>query len=291
VDVVVDFSSIVLWYTLRVMNILQSVFKLAGHVDCLAATLAATLLGSIVGGEGSEARLGIAILSNLLLFSFAVIYQKIETAPGAAYEPDETQQNPIASGEISSKFARTLSAIVVLLLLPLAALLGTLNLVLGLMGVLLAVALSHHDLKLGNSTLMRIGKQQPLFSVIFGLSGYLASAETLKSDALLLTIYLLAIGFLFAAWTAEKTTRSISKPLLIILIIFASGAAYLLFIVYEVIAPQVLLLIALFSAALSLVKYRYNPQHQSLPQILFDSLAISTTLSLIMTHLIQIFNK
>jgi hypothetical protein len=273
------------------MNILQSVFKLAGHVDCLAATLAATLLGSIVGGEGSEARLGIAILSNLLLFSFAVIYQKIETAPGAAYEPDETQQNPIASGEISSKFARTLSAIVVLLLLPLAALLGTLNLVLGLMGVLLAVALSHHDLKLGNSTLMRIGKQQPLFSVIFGLSGYLASAETLKSDALLLTIFLLAIGFLFAAWTAEKTTRSISKPLLIILIIFASGAAYLLFIVYEVIAPQVLLLIALFSAALSLVKYRYNPQHQSLPQILFDSLAISTALSLIMTHLIQLFTK
>ncbi len=51
------------------MKILQPIYKLVGHVDCLAATLAATLLGSIVGGEGSEARLGIAILSNLLLFS------------------------------------------------------------------------------------------------------------------------------------------------------------------------------------------------------------------------------
>jgi hypothetical protein len=47
----------------------------------------------------------------------------------------------------------------------------------------------------------------------------------------------------------------------------------------------------LFSAAFSLVKHRYNPQHQSLPQILFDSLAISTALSLIMTHLIQLFTK
>jgi hypothetical protein len=273
------------------MKILQSIFKLVGRFDCLAATLAVTLLGGIVGGRGSEARLGIATLSNLLLFSFAVIYQKIETAPEAAYEPDETQQNPIASGEISSKLARTLSAILVLLYLALAALLGTLNLVLGLLGVLIAVALSHHNLKLGNSTLMRIEKHQPLFSVIFGLSGYLASAQTLKSEALLLIIFVLAIGFLFAAWTAGKTTRPLGKPLLIILIIFASGAAYLLFIVFEVIAPRVLLLIVLFSAALSLLKQRFNPQQQSLPQILFDSLAISTSLSLIMTHLIQIFIK
>jgi hypothetical protein len=56
-------------------------------------------------------------------------------------------------------------------------------------------------------------------------------------------------------------------------------------------APQILLLIALFSAALSLVKHRYNPQHQSLPQIFSDSLALSTALLLIMTHLIQLFTK
>jgi hypothetical protein len=47
----------------------------------------------------------------------------------------------------------------------------------------------------------------------------------------------------------------------------------------------------LFSAALSLVKHRYNPQQQSLPQILFDSLAISTALLLIMSDLIQLFIK
>lgn len=271
------------------MKILQSIYKLAGHVDCLAATLAATLLGGIVGGEGSEARLGIAILSNLLLFSFAVIYQKIETAPAAAVSPDAVRQNPIASGEVSIKFAKTLSAILALLCLALASLLGVLDIVLKFFGVLAAIALSHHNLNLGNSTLMRIGKHQTLFSVIFGLSGYLATAETLKSDALLLTIFLLAIGFLFAAWTAEKTPRPLSKPLLIILMVFASGSAYVLFIVFEVITPWVLLLIVLFSAALCLLKHRYNPQQQSLPQILFDSLAISTALSLIITNFIQLF--
>jgi len=58
------------------MKILGSVYKLVEHVDYFAATLALTLLGGIAGGEGSELRLGIAILSNLLLFNFAVIYQK-----------------------------------------------------------------------------------------------------------------------------------------------------------------------------------------------------------------------
>lgn len=273
------------------MKILQSIYKLVGRVDCLAATLAATLLGAIVGGEGSEVRLGIAMLSNLLLFSFAVIYQKIESAPSAAVSPDAVLLNPIASGEVSMKFATTLSAILALLSLALAALLGVLDIALKFLGVFAAIALSHHNLNLGNSTLMRIGKHQPLFSVIFGLSGYLATAETLKSEALLLTIFLLAIGFLFAAWTAEKTPRPLSKPLLITLMVFAFGAAYLLFIVFEVISPWVLLLIMLLGAAFSLLKHRFNPQQQSLPQILFDSLAMSTALSLIITYLMQLFIK
>jgi 1,4-dihydroxy-2-naphthoate octaprenyltransferase len=271
------------------MKILQSVYKLVGRVEYLAATLAVTLLGGAIGGEGSEERLGIASLSNMLLFSFAVIYQKIETAPEAAYEPDDTRQNPIASGEVSAKFARTLSAIAALLCLALAALLGTLNIVLGLVGVLMAIALSHHNLKLGNSALMRLGKHQPLLSVIFGLTGFLATAETLRSEAILLTIFLLAIGFLFAAWTAGKTPRPLSRLMLFILLVFASGAAYMLFIVFEVLPTWVLSLIVLVGAVLFWLKHRYNPQQQSLPQILFDSLTISTALSLIFTYLVQLF--
>ena len=272
-----------------VMKILQSIYKLVGRVEYLAATLAVTLLGGAVGGQGSEARLGIAILSNLLLFSFAVIYQKIETAPEAACEPEKTCHNPIASGEVTAKFASTFSAILALLCLALAALLGTLNIVLGFLGVLLAIALSHHNLKLGNSALMRLGKHQPLFSVIFGLTGFLATAESLKSEAILLTIFLLAVGFLFAAWTAGKTPKPLSRSLLIILLVFASGAAYVLFIVFEVIPHSVLSLIVLPSVALFWLKHRYNPHQQSLPQILFDSLTISTALALIITYLVQLF--
>lgn len=284
-----DFFHKVLWYTSSMMKILQSIYKLVGRVEYLAATLAVTLLGGAIGGEGSELRLGIAILSNLLLFSFAVIYQKIETAPEAACEPEVMRQNPIASGDVSIKFASTLSGIVALLCLALAALLGTLNVVLGLLGVLIAVALSHHNLKLGNSALMRLGKHQPLLSVIFGLTGFLATAETLKSEAILLTIFLLAIGFLFAAWTAGGTPRPLSRLMLIILLVFASGAAYLLFVIFEVIPTWVLSLIVVVSAVLFWLKHRYNPQQQSLPQILFDSLTISTALSLIFTYLVQLF--
>src|SRR5690606_33011432 len=75
-----------LWYTSSVMKFLKSAFNLVGRCDYLAATLAVTLLGGVAGGKGSELRLGIAVLSNLLLFSFAVIYQKIENAPAAASE-------------------------------------------------------------------------------------------------------------------------------------------------------------------------------------------------------------
>ncbi|MEN6579976.1 MAG: hypothetical protein ABFD05_05015 [Anaerolineaceae bacterium] len=271
------------------MKILGSVYKLVEHVDYFAATLAVTLLGGIAGGEGSELRLGIAILSNLLLFSFAVIYQKIETAPAAAFERKDLQQNPIASGEVSVKFASTLSGITVMLCLALASLLGPVNIALELLGIFVAIALSHHNLKLGNSALMRLGQHQSLLSVIFGLSGYLATAQKMKSEAILLTIFLLALGFLLAAWTSERTTRPLSRPLLIILLVFASGSAYMLFVVFEVIPHWVLSLIVLLSAVIAFIKHRFNPHQHSMPQIVYDSLVIATTFSLILSYLVQAF--
>lgn len=282
-----DFVNKVLWYTLREMKILRSVYNLLGSFDYLPATLAATLLGGVAGGEGSELRLVIAIFSNLLLFSFAVIYQKIENAPLAAVESDKKGQNPIASGEVTVKFSRTLAAILVLVSLALAALLGPLNILLGLLGVLLAVALSHRSLNLGNSALMRLGKHQSLLSVIFGLAGYLATAQKLDFNAILLTIFFLAFGFLFAAWTADKQIRPLSRPLLIILLVFATASAYVLFIILEAIPAWVLLLIVLLGSALSLIKHHTNPNQQGLQRIVFDSLAIATAVSLFISYLVQ----
>ena len=271
------------------MKILRSVYKLVERVDYFAATLAVTLLGGIAGGEGSELPLVIAILSNLLLYSFAVIYQKIETAPAAAFEMNGLRQNPIASGEVSLKFASTLSGIIVLLCLALASLLGPLNIILGFLGIFVAIALSHHYLKLGNSALMHLGKHQSLLSVIFGLSGYLATAQKLKSEAILLTIFFLAFGFLLAAWTSGKITRRLSRPLLVILLVFASGAAYVLFVVFEVIPHWVLSLLVLLSTMIAFIKHRFNPHQHSMPQIVYDSLVIATTFSLIISYLVQVF--
>ncbi len=271
------------------MKILRSFYKLLGCLEYLPATIAATLLGSFAGGDGSFSRVGIAVLSNLLLFGFAVMYQKIENAPVAVAEPNGKSQNPIASGEVSIKFSRSLSAIVVLVCLALAALLGPLNIVLGLLGVLIAIALSHRGLNSGDSALMRLGKQQPMLSVIFGLSGYLATAQRLHIEAILLTIFFLSFGFLFAAWTAEKITKPLGRPMLIILVVFSTAAAYMLFIVLEVIPAWVLLLIVLLSSALTFLKHRSNTNQQNLPQILFDSLAISTAVSLTVSYLVQVF--
>ncbi len=271
------------------MKTLRSVYNLLERVDYFAATLAVTLLGGIAGGEGSELRLGVAILSNLLLYSFAVVYQKIETAPSVAFERKELQQNPIASGEVSLNFASTLSGIMVLLCLALASLLGTLNINLGFVGIFLAIALSHHNLKLGNSALMHLGKHQSLLSVIFGLSGFLATAQKLNSEAILLAIFLLTLGFLFAAWTTEKTTRPLSRPLLIILVVFASGAAYVLFVIFEIIPHWALSLIVLLSVIIAFIKHRFNPHQHSMPKIVYDSLVIATTFSLTISYLVQVF--
>jgi len=269
------------------MKFLRSIYNLVGCLDYLPATLAATLLGGAAGGEGSAPRLGVATLSNLLLFSFAVIYQKIENAPMEAAQANGKGRNPIASGEVSIRFARAFSAVVVLVCLALAALLGPLIIVLELLGVLIAITLSYRGLNLGNSALMRLEKQQPLLSVIFGLSGFLATAQRLKIEAILLTIFLLAFGFLFAAWTAEKSTKPLSRPMLIILLVFATAAAYMLFIVFEVIPAWVLLLIVLLTSVLALLKHRFNPNQQSMPQILFDSMAIASAISLIISYLVQ----
>jgi len=271
------------------MKILRSFYILAGRFQFLPAVLAVTLLGGAVGSQEPGWRLGIAVLSNFLLYCFAMIYQNIETAPAAAIKPNKAQQNPIASGEVSMQLARTLAAVTALLSLTLFALIGSLSIVLGILGLLIAFALSNHNLKLGNSALMRLGKHQPLLSVIFGLSGFLAVSENLTFIAILLSIFLLSLGFLFAALTAENTTRSLSRVMLLVLMVFATGAAYELFIVFEAIQTWVLLLTLLLMAALALVRLHFNPQHQKLSQILFDALALSTSLSLIISYLTQIF--
>ena len=75
--------------------------------------------------------------------------------------------------------------------------------------------------------------------------------------------------------------------MLIILLVFATAAAYMLFIVFEVIPAWVLLLIVLLTSVLALLKHRFNPNQQSVPQILFDSMAIASAISLIISYLVQ----
>lgn len=271
------------------MRILQNISKLLDQVEYLPATLAVTLLGGAVGGGGAEIRLLLAFLSNLLLFSCAVVYEKIESAPADVYETELAQQNPIAAGEVSLRFARTTGVVLALLSLAAAAMLGPLNIVLVFFGFLISIALSHHSLRLGSAPLMRLEKHQALLSAIFGLSGFLATAQHLKFEAILLVVFLLSIGILFAAWTAESAPKLLRKPFLIVLFVFASGSAYVLFVVFEAISPLVLLLIVLASLILTWARNRFSSQKQSLPQILLDSLIISTALSLILTHLIPLF--
>src|SRR5690606_14068042 len=46
----------VLWYTLQVMKILRPILNLVNCLDYLPATMAATLLGGVTGGENSVPR-------------------------------------------------------------------------------------------------------------------------------------------------------------------------------------------------------------------------------------------
>jgi len=77
--------------------------------------------------------------------------------------------------------------------------------------------------------------------------------------------------------------------LLIILLVFASGATYVLFVVFEVIPPWVLSLIVLLSTMIAFIKHHFNPHQHSMPQIVYDSLVIATTFSLIISYLVQVF--
>lgn len=271
------------------MKILRSIYNLAERFQFLPALMAATLLGGAFGSESFTWRLGLALLSNFLLYSFAVLYKQIETAPCAAANPDRAPQNPIASGDVTMRSARMLAFLSALLALISAVLLGFLNAAVCVLGILVAISLSHHNLRLGNSALMRLDKYQPVLSALFGLAGFLASAGKLNFIAILLAIFLLAVGILFASLTAQGTAHLLSKTMLVILLAFASGAAYMLFFDLKAIPAWVLLSIMLLAAVLTLLKRHYNPRQHRLPQIAFDSLAISTTVSLIISFLVHTF--
>jgi len=77
--------------------------------------------------------------------------------------------------------------------------------------------------------------------------------------------------------------------LLIILLVFASSAAYVLFVVFEIIPHWALSLIVLLSVVIAFIKHRFNPHQHSMPQIVYDSLVIATTFSLIISYLVQAF--
>jgi len=48
-------------------------------------------------------------------------------------------------------------------------------------------------------------------------------------------------------------------------------------------------LIVLLSAVIAFIKHRFNPHQHSMPQIVYDSLVIATTFSLILSYLVQAF--
>lgn len=269
------------------MKRLKSISILAERFSFVPALTAVTLLGGAIGSESFHWRLGIAFLSNFLIYTFALFYQKIETAPAAAANPNTISPNPIASGEVTVQAARTLAALTALLALASATVVGVFNAAIAVLGVLFAISLSHHNLRLGSSAIMRLGKYQPLLSVLFGLSGFLASKGELNFVAILLAVFLLAVGILFAALTAEGSRRLLSRTMLVILVVAASAAAYELFFVFEALNAWVLSLLMLLGGALALLRHRYSANRQTLRQTVFDALTLSTSLSLIISFLVR----
>ena len=117
---------------------LKSVLRLSRWQEYVPFTIPATVFGALLTRQVLDWRLVAVTLANVLAVAYAFMINDIEDAPDDALDPERAARNPIAMGELTSRTAWSLSAVVGLSAVVFYAVSGIWVLGIGVLTVLLS---------------------------------------------------------------------------------------------------------------------------------------------------------
>ncbi|MFU8827509.1 MAG: UbiA family prenyltransferase [Brevefilum sp.] len=175
--------------------------------------LITTLLGVAAAGGGFDQRLALVLLANGLAVGFAYMVNDIEDAPEDAFSGKNKQRNPISSGLISTKTAKTAARVFGLLAVGLYVLLGWWTFTFGMACLLLGILYSHKAIRLKSAALLNMVSRGLLQAGLPFLCAYFAFNTTLNRTWIWPFLFMVFLSFFYdlhdarRADEAERQTR------------------------------------------------------------------------------------
>lgn len=162
-------------------NQINALIKLSRWKEHIPFTIPITLLGALIAAYANQSpldwRIAVVVLANILVVTYAFMINDIEDAPDDARDPERAKRNPISNGDLSSRRAYIMSALVALAAMLCFAVGGERVLLTGL-GTLLASHLySWRLVRLKAWPLTDVTSHSLMLGGLLFLAGYFAYAS------------------------------------------------------------------------------------------------------------------
>jgi 4-hydroxybenzoate polyprenyltransferase len=152
---------------------IDAVWRLTRFTEYAFFVVITTLLGAAAGHGSLCWPLVVVLLANWLAVGFAFMVNDVEDAPDDALSPDKAKRNPIASGDLSPRFARLVSFLVAFVATVLYASLGWGPFVTGTACLVLAYFYSSRRVRLKATPFADLATHALILAGLQFLSGYL----------------------------------------------------------------------------------------------------------------------
>ncbi len=151
----------------------DAVWRLTRFQEFASFVVITTLLGAAAGHGSLRWPLVVVLAANWLAVGFAFMVNDVEDAPDDALSPDKAQRNPVASGDLSQRFARLLSFVVAFMAAILYASLGLGPFVTGMVCLVLAYFYSSRRIRLKATPFADLASHALILAGLQFLSAYL----------------------------------------------------------------------------------------------------------------------
>jgi 4-hydroxybenzoate polyprenyltransferase len=152
---------------------IDAIWRLTRFKEYAAFVVITTLLGAAAGAGSLRWPLVVVLVANWLAVGFAFMVNDVEDAPDDALSPDKAKRNPIASGDLSPRFARLVSFLVACMACALYASLGLGPFITGTACLVLAYFYSSRRIRLKSTPFADLASHALLLAGLQFLTAYL----------------------------------------------------------------------------------------------------------------------
>lgn len=150
------------------------------------------------------------------MLAFAQSYKHIYRAPDDVIDPDAKDPNPIAQGKVSISSARIASSLLLLLALVAAWKLGTGNLIVILVMLIISISLYHPNICLSSCPILGLNDRHWILGSLMTINGLMTTQNQFFTlEKLSPVIFILSFYFLFKSFELKHLEKNSSLSTII----------------------------------------------------------------------------